>query len=104
MKYDRGWAVSEAVLTEAPEIISVVVVDLNLPVRVSSLIQLPLQLCNAGGQRTVRVCEAVDWQRVLLVSLEFLKEDPSCQSLRNLWSCFVTALILVWGPVYVSRK
>ena len=73
LKYERGRALSEAVLTAAPEIVSVVVVDLNLTVRVSSLIQLTVHLCNAGGH----TCEALDRQRAMVGSLEFLNEDPS---------------------------
>ena len=63
-----------SILKNPPEIISVVVVDFNLAVGVSSLIQVPFHLCDAGGQ-AVTVGEAVGRQRVVVVILEFLEID-----------------------------
>ena len=72
MKCEPGRTLSHAVLTKAPEIISVAVVDLNLTMRVSSVVKVAFDLCDVRGP-TVRVREAGSRQRGLVRVLEVLK-------------------------------
>ena len=61
MKYEGGRTLSNPVLTQPPEVISVTVVDLNLTVRLSPLVQVAFNLGDAGGL-TVTVREPVGRQ------------------------------------------